>query len=1630
MNSSQIHPVTDSVETPNEALQTTDDRSTIDYSTNQRSRGYIRNFLKKFKLFCQELVSSGSWFDKFILVSIISNSVVIAFTNYDYVDDNYEIVEEGSIRNTIVAKSEIIFSIIFIFECFFKIVAQGFVLKRESYLRDNWNKFDFLIVTGSVLGSVGLDNFSVLRTVRVLRPLRSLSRFPGLRRIIRAVISVSGDLANVLVLLFFVLSCFAIIGLTYWKGLFHFRCRLTPYPIRMPTDCRYTHDSCWEVFLNNVYKNPDAFKCLDVSNDDDSWKSSFSPWYINGPQDCFWPIDNLDKRVCSVGNAGYFCPASQNEDGNIVNRTCGSNYDRFGNPRFVDSLEPFGFPRMKSGTFVEELNWGFLNYDTYVNALISTFIAITMEGWSGLMYQTIDSWSSISISIFIVLVMFGGHVVLNLVLAVISGSLDFDQEDADGIIELQENDKEISLKNLSSVTSKRQEKGSKGIVLKKMQNIVSSAYFEYFILICIFLNTVALGVDHHGISDGMVDFLEKTNLILTLIFFSEMVLCILAYGFRQYVSNPFSFFDGLIVAISVLELLITAFAPSIESSSGFSILRSFRLFRVFKMAKKWTSFQILLKTMYTTVLEIRNFAVLLFLFIYVYALIGMQLFANRLHFDATTGMPIHISANGHLNDLVPRSNFDTFVNALVTVFQVLTGENWSTCMFDGWRARGWISVVYFMSLVVFGSFLVMNLFLAILLKNFEGNDDLVASNMDGKPKVVKSSKWCRFSCSVRASSSTHPENVVGTSGDQINKRRFSLDIENPFNYILGRLLLFYVRLRLKIMELVKDPRFEQFITGIILINCLCLAFDNPLNDPQSTESKVLAIIDWIFLLLFIFEMVLKVFALGIMTYFERPWNRFDFLVVVGSILGTAQIGPGAIFRAVRTLRVIRSLRMIKRFPQLELVVNALVSAIPSVGNVIIVCFLFFFIFGVFCVQQLKGSLYECRGAIYDHLPKDQQDYLTNPFEWGKLNTTLLEWFDCSLQSCMCNGWDAGKIPTSKEVCDCLAPGDWVEILNLNFNNIANAIAILYEISSTESWVDVMYAAIDQRGIDTQPIRDNNPWWILFFVVFMIFGAFFIVQLFVGVIISQFHRIRSNSGRVLMTQAQQQWAATQQFVVRIKPAERIKRPRITIRAWCYDLVTHYLFGKVIIMLIVLSGISMCIPTFQDSQLKSEILETIDLSMAFLFSIETLLKLTAFSRRYFEDQWNIFDFFITCGTAISFIPALSNLQSVASVIRLFRIGRLFRLVKSAKSLRILFRTMIMSVPSLINVGSLLGLLFYIYAVFGVQLYSKLALNGELDDHANFRSFGNAMVSMIRFSTGENWNGFMYDMMAKTENCDPHAFEKSTKWCIKSTDYHDCTKINGCGAGSSLFLFFYSFMLIVSYVMFNLFVGVVLEAFQNSDEGDILSPQDLEIFTETWPLYASENDVYHLDANVLTKFVNELEAPMGKGNSSESTEKELDQIMIEMELSDIPVSDNGKVHILHVATHLAKYLAKKIHGEKFSELSQDHPTEMRLTLSKQKLNKSFGDYKRTEKKLRTKLKAVRVFRCFVHTISQSSETDHHISSKTDTSLLASEATNIAESIKSDEESRRRSTTLEPPAAQWISKECSQKDICLEEP
>lgn len=232
-----------------------------------------------------------------------------------------------------------------------------------------------------------------------------------------------------------------------------------------------------------------------------------------------------------------------------------------------------------------------------------------------------------------------------------------------------------------------------------IKKIVNSTQFHWVIVFLILLNIIVLAMEANGVKGDIQDFTNNANFIFTICFVVELVLRIIATDITKFFVVPFNVLDSAIVVVSVSEFFYHG------ASSALSSFRTLRVFRTFKLLNRWESLQQLVYAVFKSGPGLGYFCIILFLYIFICALAGMSLFAGKMDNDTLTFG-------------TPRTNYDTLFIALVTTFQIVSGENWNDVMFRAMEVNETLGGVYFVIVYGLGNLIVLNLFLAILLENF------------------------------------------------------------------------------------------------------------------------------------------------------------------------------------------------------------------------------------------------------------------------------------------------------------------------------------------------------------------------------------------------------------------------------------------------------------------------------------------------------------------------------------------------------------------------------------------------------------------------------------------------------------------------------------------------------------------------------------------------------------------------------------------------------------------------------------------------------------------------------------------------------------------------------------------------
>uniref|UniRef100_A0AAR2LQT0 Voltage-dependent T-type calcium channel subunit alpha n=2 Tax=Pygocentrus nattereri TaxID=42514 RepID=A0AAR2LQT0_PYGNA len=594
------------------------------------------------------------------------------------------------------------------------------------------------------------------------------------------------------------------------------------------------------------------------------------------------------------------------------------------------------------------------------------------------------------------------------------------------------------------------------------------------------------------------------------------------------------------------------------------------------------------------------------------------------------------------------------------------------------------------------------------------------------------------------------------------------------------------RFRVSCNKIIKHKMFDHVVLVIIFLNCITIAMERPKIDPKSAERIFLTLSNYIFTAIFVTEMTIKVVALGWCfgekTYLKSSWNVLDGMLVMISVIdilvsmisnsGTKILG---MLRVLRLLRTLRPLRVISRAPGLKLVVETLMSSLKPIGNIVVICCAFFIIFGILGVQLFKGKFYVCQGEDIRNI-------------------------------------------TNKSDCE-LAKYKWVRH-KYNFDNLGQALMSLFVLASKDGWVDIMYDGLDAVGVDQQPIMNYNPWMLLYFISFLLIVAFFVLNMFVGVVVENFHKCRRH---------QEAEEAKRREEKRLKRMEKKRRKAQSkpyysdyspTRRLIHKMCTSHYLDLFITIVIGLNVITMSMEHYQQPRVLDEALKICNYIFTVIFVLESVFKLVAFGfRRFFKDRWNQLDLAIVLlsimGITLEEIEVNASLPinpTIIRIMRVLRIARVLKLLKMAVGMRALLDTVIQALPQVGNLGLLFMLLFFIFAALGVELFGDLICDEMhpcegLGRYATFRNFGMAFLLLFRVSTGDNWNGIMKDTL------------------------RDCAQDTGTCYNTVVSpIYFVSFVLTAQFVLVNVVIAVLMKHLEESnkeakEEADMEAELELE-------------------------------------------------------------------------------------------------------------------------------------------------------------------------------------------------------------
>lgn len=435
----------------------------------------------------------------------------------------------------------------------------------------------------------------------------------------------------------------------------------------------------------------------------------------------------------------------------------------------------------------------------------------------------------------------------------------------------------------------------------------------------------------------------------------------------------------------------------------------------------------------------------------------------------------------------------------------------------------------------------------------------------------------------------------------------------------------------------------------------------------------------------------------------------------------------------------------------------------------------------------------------------------------------------------------------------------------------------------------MDSAANSRNRDEQPIREANIYMYFYFVFFVIFGSFFTLNLFIGVIIDNFNEQKKKTGgslEIFMTEDQKKYYHAMKKMKSKRPIKAITRPKFKFQAYIFDITTSKKFDMTIMIIIVVNMFVMALEHYGQSQDFSLVLERLNLIFIALFTLECLCKIFAMRHFYFREPWNIFDFIVVDLSILGvlmkeYVAKYLVSPTLLRVVRVVKVGRVLRLVKGAKGIRTLLFALAMSLPALFNICLLLFLVMFIYAIFGMSFFMNVRKRNGLDETFNFETFTSSIIVLFEMSTSAGWDLVLDPLMDEENDCQ----KPDPAQNIEGT----------CGNRTIAIVYLVSYVIVTFLIIINMYIAVILENYSQATEDvqEGLTDDDYEMYYEIWQKFDPDGTQF-LAYDRLSDFLDALELPLRIEKPNE----------LAIVVLDINIYENNRCYCVDILNALTKY------------------------------------------------------------------------------------------------------------------------------
>ncbi|KAF0293556.1 Sodium channel protein type 10 subunit alpha [Amphibalanus amphitrite] len=1040
----------------------------------------------------------------------------------------------------------------------------------------------------------------------------------------------------------------------------------------------------------------------------------------------------------------------------------------------------------------------------------------------------------------------------------------------------------------------------------RLHLLVTDPCFDVFITLCIILNTAFLALEHYGMSNEMRQTLEIGNRVFTSIFTLECTLKVIAIS-KEFFRSGWNIFDLIVVVASLVEL-------SLQNINGLSVLRVLRLLRVLKLAQSWTTMRVLLSIIISSLGALGNLTFVLVIVIYIFAVIGMQLFSNSYTADIFEPDP------------VPRWNFNDFFHSFMMIFRILCGE-WIEPLWDCMRAKreeSEMCLAVFLPALVMGNFLVLNLFLALLLNSFNCEELRTRKEeAKGKSKLVQSVQRLKgYIRSHRDPESRQREVIAAFESARVDQPARCALPTLPVSVSVPE-----IRRTLDETDLLSDSS-DPLQAGYKQINAEVGPPVTRLAPPAGTG--------------------------GVFKSPSTVSNWSTLATYVESLRGRDQTGskpePTAEQQQQQRKREPNDCFPVgcyNRFPCCQAFTRTPVYRRWHRFRTVVVRFVDNSYFEwVVLVMIIASSIALCFEDKYLY----QRPQLKRYLRWANLVFAslftvemVLKWVAFGLKKYYSNAWTIldfiivvasifslaieenetlvalRSLRTLRALRPLRAISRWqgmkivVNALMFAIPSIFNVLLVclvfwlIFSIMGVQFFSGQFYKCVDDDGerLPVSVVNDRNDCgrlnytWANSKISFDNVGIAYLAlfQVYEGGVLEMF-----------LTDSQKNYYTALKKLGRKKPQKVIRRPLNHYHALFYDIAVSRRFEIAIFVMIFLNMVIMGIEHYGQPSSVASVLELFNILFTTIFSLEALVKIIGLRLHYFTVPWNLFDFILVGLSIFSLVIEAEHFNTefpipptLLRVVRVFRIGRILRLIKAAKGIRKLLFALIVSLPALFNIGALLFLVMFIYAIIGIALFANIRHSGVINDIMNFETFGNSMILLFRLITSAGWNDVLDPLMAQPPDCDPNL----------TAENGDILPYGDCGQPLFAIIYFVTFIVINFMIVINMYIAVILENFNQAHQEEEIGivEEDLEMFYVRWAKY-DPHATQFINFSQLSDFIASLDPPLGIAKPN----------TVALVSFNLPIARGDKIHCLDILHALTKHVLGHVEEtEEFHKLQE---------------------------------------------------------------------------------------------------------------